>query len=258
MIRQNNFTFTDGNINDGPLGELSCSNCDFSRYRSTRTVRLHTVEYHPVEGVLPSLIQYCYCQKCEDLTPWFMGSGFVHFEVFRGHLEKIGVLEEQIVALKKKYNTSSVDRRSGYFRRRRSETRPVPASMSELQELEHQLKELRSSPGMDVNVSESEKFYEDLKPAPRCLGCGHKDALATPFDHWQEVLLHGDDNREINAVHFYAFPIVKHSCGGQIVFKKGRKDRPIHVHRFYEEETQRRITIHEYDQWGKVVNTIEH
>tara|TARA_B110000261_G_C13060561_1_gene347994 strand:- start:16 stop:690 length:675 start_codon:yes stop_codon:yes gene_type:complete len=201
---------------------VKCSGCNLSKEEKSYDF----IEIRAKNGVLTSQIEKNYCEKCENFTMWFMGKGVENIE-----LEKLlnWSIEKKLIEIKKiNKEIIKIEKYCKYFFLTFIYGKKLNHLKKKIKSFEEEIREL-SIENKDTEISESIKFYNELKPKPKCIDCGYDKLHNTP----------------------------KHLCGGKILYKPRMKRINnnflglIDDEEFYRLE-ERKKKIYEYDEYGNI------
>lgn len=203
----------------------SCSKCEYEEKLLHGPCRIE-----PQEGVPQSKIEFRWCNKCNGIRKCFIGNGHLYrpgdepnskapYWKYRS-IEKI---HSEIKSLSSKISSLETIKKSSIFFSFSSKSKELSKLKENLVEVEKDLIRYQESLNICNNLTEqTRKYYENLKPLPKCLTCGSNDIGKTEWDCDQ------------------------HSCGGKFI----KED----LGRFGTVNEYERI---QYDQNGNALHTFE-
>jgi len=156
----------------------SCSKCDYNERLLHGPLRIE-----PQEGVPQSKIEFRWCKKCNGIRKCFTGIGHIYkpgdepnSKAPRWKYNSVEKIHSEILSLTTKINLLEVEKKSSFFFSLSSKSKELIKLKENLNEAEKDLIKYEDSVNICNRLTDSTRnYYENLKPAPKCLTCGSKN-----------------------------------------------------------------------------------
>ena len=216
---------------------IKCTDCDLK----TLTKDFVNDIKIPKEGVLESSIEYNYCENCKDLTKWFLGKGIPNLTSRERVIEIERLKEKEEFLEKKTEEVKKLEKITSNFLYNLIYGSKLKGLKDDLYYLE---KDVRNSK-LELEDSDSIKFYNNLKPKPKCLECGCEKLHQRPRHKCGGYLFFENENKGLYKATgpLPLFNINKYDEYGNVGKTEYSYDRPIHGKHTPLSEEMRRLLV---------------
>jgi hypothetical protein len=163
----------------------SCSKCDYNERLLHGPLRIE-----PQAGVPQTKLEFRWCNKCNGIRKCFTGVGHVYkpgdepnSKAPRWKYNSVEKIHSEILSLTTKINLLEVEKKSSFFFSLSSKSKKLIKLRENLNEADKDLIKYEESVNICNKLTEqTRKYYENLKPDPKCLTCGSTNIGSIEWD----------------------------------------------------------------------------
>ncbi len=163
----------------------SCSKCDYNERLLHGPLRIE-----PQEGVPKSKLEFRWCNECNGIRKCFIGIGHTfkpgdepNSKAPYWKYNSIEKVQSEISNLSNKVNELEAEKKSSLFFSFSSKSKELSKLKENLKETEKDLIKYQESVNICNKLTEqTRKYYENLKPVPKCLTCGSANISAVEWN----------------------------------------------------------------------------